>query len=62
MKIGDRVEFKSLATGKALRGDVVYEDRINESGKRRQLLEVKINGACGESTRMTYADKCKKLK
>lgn len=62
MNIGDRVEFKSLASGKVLRGEVVYEDRANVAGKHRQLLEVKINGACGETDRLTYADKCRRIK
>lgn len=58
MKIGDIVEFSSIASGKKLIGEVIYEDRLNESGKRRQLLEVLV----GDVQHLTHADKCRKIR
>ena len=61
MKIGDRVEMPGVMPGKWHKGEVVWMDTANVSGKRRTLLEVKIKTICGESTRLAYADKCKTL-
>lgn len=45
--------------GVSYTGEVVWMDIASVGSKRRTLLEVKIQTACGESTRLAYADKCK---